>query len=506
MGKIFETKIDRFDKGIADDNRTTDFRFCSMVKHFDTTYPHKLIPYRSTEANETKSLDIIKFIYAPGTTATTFKLYGLGKASGSTAAGIYSYDIDAGAPDSTSWTTPANNEGVTLPKEERVFFHYKNYLYNWAGSAGSTKLQRFGDLTSSPTFTDSYQDISYTDVAQPVHHRADDVAYFFHDNIVATLSNTTFVDNVLTLPTNLVIVSATEYGNYLAIGCRPKTPSSNLFSFADASVVYLWDRDSSLSTLSQRIDLGTGRLMYLAELDGQLIAVIDYFINNLYGLEDSKVIIKKIIGNDAFTVRNLKTDSTSSTFYQGVGKANGTVVHDRLYFPLSLINDGDTNSGIYCVSSSGNLTVEYVEEDVSTTYEGIYKTGGTWWIAHSNDGSVNRTDDDSTFTYTSVYESLKINTGDSGRTKKLIGVTVMTEALPIAGQVVLKYRKDEETSFTPIFTNTTVNSISHSATNIESTGVTLPQYKEIQFRIESTGGAVITGLKFKEEEIGLDTY
>jgi len=57
-----------------------------------------------------------------------------------------------------------------------------------------------------------------------------------------------------------------------------------------------------------------------------------------------------------------------------------------------------------------------------------------------------------------------------------------------------------------IMTHSTDDAVKHSAINIESTGATLPQFNEIQFRIESTGGAVITGLKFKYEDIDDDLY
>ena len=70
--------------------------------------------------------------------------------------------------------------------------------------------------------------------------------------------------------------------------------------------------------------------------------------------------------------------------------------------------------------------------------------------------------------------------------------------------MVLQYATDEDIttgSFTTIFTNTTDNSISQS--NVDS----LPkEYKEIQFRIESTGNAEITGLTFKEEVTGKRNY
>ena len=80
----------------------------------------------------------------------------------------------------------------------------------------------------------------------------------------------------------------------------------------------------------------------------------------------------------------------------------------------------------------------------------------------------------------------------------------MTAPMASGATLVLKYRKDEETSWTQIYSDGTDNSISHSAINIESSGDNLPEYKEIQFRIESTGGAEITGLKFKSEEIDKD--
>jgi len=79
-------------------------------------------------------------------------------------------------------------------------------------------------------------------------------------------------------------------------------------------------------------------------------------------------------------------------------------------------------------------------------------------------------------------------------------------ALPTAGQVVMKYRVNNETSYTTIFTDTTDNDITHSAVNIESSGATLPQFRELQLRVESTGNAEITGISLKWEEIDSKLY
>jgi hypothetical protein len=202
--------------------------------------------------------------------------------------------------------------------------------------------------------------------------------------------------------------------------------------------------------------------------------------------------------------------------------------------------------------------------------------------------AVSKTNDQASYTATSIYESKIFNSSTSSHKKNLKGITIMTEFLPAAGQVLLKVRIDHNTAWKTIFVTTTDNEISHSAIGYEPrtatmtiaspavvtqtahgliagdeiyfsttgalpTGVTanlsyfvisaglatdsfqfsatsggsavnttgtqsgthtlarrnsrLPSaYKEIQFRIESTGGAEITGFTFTEEIIGKGMY
>ena len=128
----------------------------------------------------------------------------------------------------------------------------------------------------------------------------------------------------------------------------------------------------------------------------------------------------------------------------------------------------------------------------STTTAGVYQTL--------------KTNDASSWTATSIRETVKFTPWGSGLTKELVGVTVETEYLPSGATVVLKYKKDEETSWTQIFSHAVADSLEHSTGIIESTGANLPQYREIQFRIESTAGAEITGLKFKSQIIDTEPY
>ena len=495
MGKIITKTITRFDGGILDDVREPSDRGFQLSVHFDnTTNPLRLTPYRNSEANETKAQNIIRFLHTSG------KMYGYGVVSGTSRPAIY---FKANNNITDAWTAPTDNEASSGGvRNTNVFFHYKNHIY---GFSGSTILWRWGDLTATPTFTETYQTLTtFTDVAEPVQHPTDDIAYFFTDNIVHKLNNTVWSEAVLTLPDNLIITDAEPWGNYLAIACKPKDDSQK-------SIVFLWDRDSSLSTISNKIDFGEGDLLYIAILDGKLIGVVDYFLNdNALNVDGGKLIIKVARSNKAETIKEMQKTADDTTNYvpnTGTFASERTkiVKDNKLHFPVAVSDQSDTFRGVGVVDSLGRITIDYIEEDASSI-QGMFLLGNYWFIAHSADGSVNRTDNDANFTYTSIYQSQKFTLGDASITKKLLGVTVMTAPQPTAGQIVFRYRKDEETAWTTIFTDTEDNSISHSAINIESTGATLPEYKEIQLRIESTGATEITGFKFKSEVIDKDLY
>lgn len=56
------TRITNFSAGMAADLRSPSG--FARVQHFKA-FPHRLVPQFSTKANESKSLNIVKFIYAP---------------------------------------------------------------------------------------------------------------------------------------------------------------------------------------------------------------------------------------------------------------------------------------------------------------------------------------------------------------------------------------------------------------------------------------------------------
>ena len=498
MGKVYEIKQDNFSGGLSEDKRVKDLTKFSITKHLDTfTYPHKLVPhFKTVECSGTyKTKEIRKFLYAPWLAAGAARLYGLGVVAGTTKAKVFTLNV---ADLTNSWETPNNGESGNTGRNTDVFFYYKDYIYMWRTSY----LMRF--KITADEFSDTYQNITWTDVAQPVHHPSDDIAYFFHDNVVAKLDNVTFTDNVLTLPSNLKIVSVCAYGNYLAIGCVSKTITADI-----KSIVYLWDRDSSLATLTDRIDFGEGKLVHLANLNNKLIGVINFYANSAFSLDKPRVLIKQASGQFAVLLNEIILDDVTSE--SQLLPATSFMRNNILYFPMWADLNGDLRHGIWALDSNGRIALEIIEEDLGDTegFLGIFRVGNVWFLSYGNDYTISHSSGSYSTTNSSVLETLIINGGDSAITKKLSSVCVMTDPLPAAGQIVLKYRKDEDIkagSWTTISTHTTDDSISHSSVNIEATGVNLPAFKEIQFQVLSTGGAEITGWKAKVEIIDKDIF
>ena len=204
MGTIIKTTINRFDGGRSGDLRQPSSNSYSITKHFNIfSNPRKLTPYRSLEANETKNFFIVKFLQVNS------NIYGYGVAAGGNVGKVYK---KVGNIITSAWTEDRNVEGSGA-RDKRVFFHYKDNIYMWEGAPGA-RLVKHGDITGTATNA-TFKTISFTDVAQPVHHPADDIAYFFADNDVHKLDGSTWNEGggdnspVLVLPTNLIITSAT---------------------------------------------------------------------------------------------------------------------------------------------------------------------------------------------------------------------------------------------------------------------------------------------------------
>ena len=112
-------------------------------------------------------------------------------------------------------------------------------------------------------------------------------------------------------------------------------------------------------------------------------------------------------------------------------------------FGLSTATESTFHLGIWVfgrknINSDFTLALDYIEEGIDTDNFKINSFGNAgdyFFINHSIDGSISKTDDAANYTHTSIYESQIFNNDDSSQTKKLIGIKVFTSPLPATGSV-----------------------------------------------------------------------
>ena len=505
-------EIRRFDKGIQG---TVDSAF---HQHFDIfSDPYRLIPYRSTEAEA----DSVSAANLGTSYLRNFQLgkngimYALGQTS--TLAQVFQKTD----PTTGTWgvaATAVASATFTVIYGAFIEWGVTPAFYMFTKTATLSKWQIGG------TFTDTVLGLgaTITSVAQGVIG-ADDNLYMFYNNRVVRVTNAgTATDNVLTnLPSDMRIVSACRLGTYIAIGMAYGTSAIGIP--AGVSKVFIWDMVTTTTT-NDVLDWGEGALRVLGNIEGRLVGVSDKYLTNPISLSRGSMVVRMWSGGTPQIMKeiiaNQLVTADSGTYANVVSRFPRDVVikDNKMYwiasvpFGASTATESTFHLGIWAFGrkdkdSDFSLSLDYVEEGVDTAnfyINSFGNAGNYWFISYSAAGLVNKTDDAANYTFTSAYETELL--GNGKQTFKLVATSVMTDFLPAAGQIVLKYKVDAESSFTTIFTNTTDNSIRHTALNIESTGATLPTYKRLRLRAESTGGAVITGIRHVSEPIDDDVY
>jgi hypothetical protein len=489
-----EIKIDQFYGGIADDIRKETVSEFAISKHFDIfSNPKRLTPYRSFEAdtNDGSSATGMKqylvrdFAYA----SASSKLYGLGQTGAGLVKIVQKADATTG-----NWSTPASSEGNGAVWNG-CFFEYKDYLW---GFQGTNQIFKWGLLSGTPSITNSVATVAstITSVANGVI-AADGNAYMAYNNVVVRVATdaSTITDSAKTVPTNLKITSLANFGSYLAIGCSP------ISSFNGTSKVYLWNLSSDL--FYETIDWGEGDLRVLENIEGMLIGVSDRYLNNSTGAGKGSMIIQGYQGGAAQVIKEVFTQALT-------GKTIPTqkvVKNNRLFWSAKIMTNTagtEYDEGIWSFGRKNSsypwaLTLDYVDENVgSSGIQSIGSAANYFFVAHSNDGSIDKTNDAATYAHTSIYESLVYDFGDPTITKQIKDLTIYTAPLPATSSMTMKVKFDEDSSWTTVGTLSTTSEISRDFYNIESTGADFPCFKEMRVRLESvTGGGEYTGYRIR---------
>jgi len=337
--------------------------------------------------------------------------------------------------------------------------------------------------------------------------------YFWSGQDIYVINTTTDVaTSMKTVSSEQTIVELVAYGNLMAVVCTSTTTASKM---------YLWDGVST-TTWVDILEIGYGTVSGGSLLEGMIVVAIStpnkrtlklkgynggQFRNLLtytgrynragtynYVMPASK--LKAFTGYVYFIITGTKPDSTYAGLYEySIARFGREEPVNPMTFSIYKTLDFSSERGLDGQTANNDFTIlENIVGGADTVERAICAT-------INSDANKTTFFLSSTNTYSAqagVLETFKLNGGDSS-VEKQFHISVQFSPLPAAGQIVLKYRKDEELAWTTIFTETADNAISHEAVNIESTGANLPVCKEMQFRIELIGGAELTGYKYKAE-------
>lgn len=487
MSKLTEIRINNFSGGISDSPREDNATKYQVAKHFDVfTDPNRLIPYRSLEADQTASVaDDMKqyavrdFVYASGSA----KLYGLGQTGAGNTKIVYKATAESGV-----WSLPSSSEGNGAVKNG-CFVEYKDYLW---GFQGTNQIFKYGLLSGTPSITNSASTtgVSITSVAQGLVF--EDYLYLPYNNKIWRATDaTTFSDAYLVLPTNIKITSLAAYGKYIAIGVAP------ISTYNGVSKVLLWDGTST--DIQESIDWGEGELRILETIEGMLVGVTDRYLNNATGAGRGSMIVQIYQGGAPQVVKEVFTQALTGKSIP-LSKA---VKNNRVFWSAKIMTNSagtEYREGIWSfgrknVNYPFALSLDIIDENVdSDGIQAFGMAGNFFFLTHSGDGSIDKTNDTSAYTFTSVYESQVMNFGDVNSDKTLLSLKVSFRRLASGETLTAKYRVDGATAWTTIGTYNTVDTLSKTFLNIESSGLAFASGREYEFRLESTGGLEITGM------------
>lgn len=302
------------------------------------------------------------------------------------------------------------------------------------------------------------------------------------------------------------VVALCEYGNYLAIGTRQSDGIGQC-------QVYLWDRDSSLlETVSQNISWGDEDLRVLEEVEGELIG-ISVTSGTTADTNEQVFFRRYTAGAGGIKFLEIDTGHSPTTDVQ-VPRSIFQKYRGRLYFMMTAVLNGTARSGVWSIGRNpGTREWTLVLEktplndtalNASHTLRGFINLREYTFQAFENPTGtfdMTKTNDQEAYTATSYLETTvnpNMSSADFFSKKKLVSITCHYEKLPSGASVTMKYKTDGASSYTTVQTDSTDDSVTMEAF-VDTNGSAFTDGRNFEFRLESTGGAVITGFSYKYE-------
>ena len=472
------------------DSRSGDKAECQLCKHFDNfSYKSKLVPYKDSE-------DIIATTQAING-LQTFLMYG-GNMFG---LGTKSRDLDYASllrntdiPGGGTWNSPTNGEAANGIVSFGLFINYYGVLYFYSSGLNKSGICAY-DIANTTLYQDNTVVLEATGNVGLVHS-ANNILFIGSGNIVRKKNNsdgstptTGWTTTALTLPTGFVITDFVEDGLYLVMSG---------YNSDGKYISYFWDMSATSWEDTKTIIWGEGTSRIIVEkIDGYLVAV------SIEGSLSPRLVFRKSYGGLQVKFKEIYLKSGGASTIFGGQKYNG-----RLFFGLNATSVGGTTydyNGIWSVGSNGeggfsvNLDRLPNNDTAVDSVKGFIIVQDYVYISHLKGAtySLSKTNDQTSYTAQSIYETQKFFIGDSSLIKNLLEVSLTCEKLPANATAKLYYRIDGATSWgTAFLTISTTDRLS------EYINKSIGDYKEIEFRLESYKGAVITGVSFIEEIIG----
>lgn len=487
--------INQFDGGQAQDIRTTSNGQSSNSVNFDTySLPNTIIPHPDLEAETYSGGTITDFDITdvvPVKISGNLELIGFGRESAASTKASF-FQKSSNSDITAAWSKVATTSGSATPMKGTLV-EYKGAAYAIDSVHNLAKYTTPSTYTSVGTIIVSSTDM----VPKPFMHPDDKVLYFGAGNVLASYDGSTFDGSILILPESVRITSLTNYGGYLAIATESVTGES-------ISQVFIWDRDTSLTTVTDIINFGTEKLKVLENIDNVLIGVsATENIGGFTTTEQYKLVVRAYAGGTPQVIKEYITSSTKRL------RAFKAKQNSRLYFGF------DTDDAIWVVGKNPQgrwfcSRDRFIRNGsvITGTLDGLSFVGDVAFIAFTDGGvgSYLYRTDLASFADTSVYETTinpGMTVGDREKKKKLKAVRVSWQAPVTNGAIALSYSTDTYgTSYTTILSSSQSSSGVYSIDAVkENTGTPFKDFREIMFRITSTGAARIHEVRYTYEVI-----
>lgn len=484
--------INTFSGGLAEDvrePRTSTFTTC---KGFDSSRKkNTLIPYGELETEALSSGDINDKIVSDIVLDSNGLMVAVGRNGAVSPLVIDLLRKDSASDIASTWTSFTTLSGAGgYRKNSLAYYSGKTYLLD-----ASFNVRRYDGSWNNVGTVDVSSTWSTMLVPRPFVHPLDDILYFAGRQSLARVDGTTYSDITdVSVPNHLEISSLTDYGAYLAIAATPL--------YTGVSKVFLWNRDTTLTTFTESITWGEDSLLILENVSGTLVGVSindkSYSPSTTYSsVKSKKLTIRSYDGGTPKTVIELDVSSNFSlkNFKQKVG--------EKLYFT------GDYDDSLYVVYKDTNGTVVVSKDrfinngDPVTTFNGFFIYGDylfSMFDTSGGSGKFFRTKVTSSYTATSVYESLtnhSMDLEDRTKKKKLHFVSVAKSST--TGQLVVSVSVDGG-AYQAVATLAASTSLVKKESRLASGSPFVEGY-EFKFKVESTAGAELTELKYAYEVV-----